>query len=156
MDIESLMMGLVILALCASPFLLMGRANRKKRKQLLQSLHNFAQTFGAKPGFCEFERDYVIGLSDENKYLLFYHQLENYAIEVAVELSKIRTCEGLIIRNKQSDSLAPIEHLELLLVGKKNEDSVKIELYNLEEHYQIGTEMELMRKWEELIKNKLQ
>ena len=155
MDFESISMGLVIMALCALPFVFMGRANRKKRKQLLQSLNDFAHTLGTKPSCYEFERDYVIALSEENKHLLFFHQYENYATEVAVDLSKIRKCEGLIIRNNQSDNLAPIEHLELMLVGKKAEDNVKIELYNLEEHYQLGTELELMRKWEALINSKL-
>ena len=76
MDIQTTIIGVIILLLCLLPFLLLGVKNKNKRKKVFQILLDIAKRNQTYINKSEFWSQSVIGI-DTSKKILFFSKNAN-------------------------------------------------------------------------------
>ncbi|WP_215224025.1 hypothetical protein [Echinicola shivajiensis] len=153
MEIESTVMGLVGLALCIIPFVLLQRSRKKKEQELLGGLNAIADIANNELDISDFGFEFAIGVSADKSHVFYYKktnekvQEESIALEM-VENCTIHTVNRLITVKDKKESI--IEKLELIFLLKNNAKS-RLEFFNGEEKSQLTGEMDLIKKWESII-----
>tara|TARA_R110002073_G_scaffold72537_1_gene177769 strand:+ start:810199 stop:810660 length:462 start_codon:yes stop_codon:yes gene_type:complete len=151
MNSGSAIIGAVIIALCIFPFILMRRNSKKKQKQLLQELTNYANQYQCQVNKYEFFSDFVIGL-DETKNVAFFHKKSNEEIQDQhVNLGDIKECK--IINNRNDGT---IDSLKLSFIPiAKNATEILFEFFNIDVNIQPTGELQLIDKWSKNFNNLL-
>ncbi|MBP7497330.1 MAG: hypothetical protein KA792_06680, partial [Bacteroidales bacterium] len=72
MNIESFLVGAILIALCSLPFFLMSMHKRKRKNQKLKILTNLANQNNCKIDKFELCGNYAIGVDKTKKYVFFY------------------------------------------------------------------------------------
>jgi hypothetical protein len=159
MDLGTLIIAAVLVAICIVPFLIMGRNKKKRDKQLLQLLFDTASKENCKITQSEFLNDIAIGLDGINNKLFFLKKIDAIEVEQHVSLLEIKNC-GLLNSNRPLDTKMNkgviIEKIGLTFTpNDKNKTNIVFEFFNSEETMLLSGELQLAQKWEKIINEKL-
>ena len=156
MEIGTMAIGAVIIALCAVPFITTARSRKKKEKALFNGLETLAKSHHSDVGVHDFGMDFAIGLSSPKNHLFFYKERKNgKTITECIPVNLIQSCmvHKVKRREKTKNGTEEVLHkLELVvnLQGKPSTSSLLF--YDSEEHYQPSGELALIVMWELIIK----
>ncbi len=162
MNLENILLNTILVVLCIIPFILMGRFQQRRKNQLLKSLEALASEQNAHITQKEFCGNIVIGL-DENKNLLFFFKQNNadnsQIAKQVIDLSKVSNCRIIntskSVKTKEGNNTT-IEKLELdFSYTADNEPNTILEFYDKEEKWQLSGEVQLIEKWEKLLKPRI-
>lgn len=156
MDLETALIGLICIFVCAIPFVLTSRGRRKKEKLLLMSLKNLAEEKLGKITQHEVCSNYAIGIDETKNFVFFQLRNEEETKAQFIDLSKIKKCSVLNIGNTASNSERIIEQLNLELIPiDKKETKTVLNFYNSEQSFQLSGEFQSIEKWNLLINKML-
>lgn len=160
MDLETLEIALVLVAICIVPFIIMGTNKKKRDKQLLQLLLDSASKENCKITQSELLNDVAIGLDETNNKLFFFKKIESIEIAQHVSLLEMKSC-GILNSNRLMDSKKKkdviIEKIGLSFTPlDKNKAHEIFEFFNSEETMLLSGELQLAQKWAKIVNNLLQ
>jgi hypothetical protein len=159
MDTGSALIGLIIVLLCALPFILLGNSQKRKEKQLVRSLSQLAEKKNGHIDQYETGRDFAIGLDRVGGAVFFYKNLAGQESSQYIRLAEIEQCDVKSVSRNQSPekgSRRHIDEVQLIFIPiHKDEAVIKLELYNSEENLQLDRELQLAEKWKKLLRELL-
>ena len=157
MDIGTIIIGVICIALCALPFVLTNRNKKSKEKELLNSLKSFAKQHNSEITDHEVNECYAIGL-DETKHAISFLQKTKEDVNLQfIDLTTIKNCEINNISKSLGKNETTLDKLNLKLnaIGK-NKPSIILEFYNSDISFQPVNEFDSIEKWNIVINNLLQ
>ncbi|AWH72700.1 hypothetical protein DCS32_00490 [Dokdonia sp. Dokd-P16] len=159
MDLGSITVGTIIVAICIIPFVMMAINKKKKENKMLQALNHIATTQNHTVSDYEFCGDFVIGRDKELNAIFFYKESNGQAQSSSVDLSTIKNCQAVKgHRNIKSDGeqLTITERVALAFTPSNGANQeVSFTLYDVD-NMQLNGEIQLADSWSALINKKLQ
>lgn len=153
MDTASALIGLVLIAVCALPFILMGRGRKKTEKRLLATLQSLASEHHTAIGEHDFGTQIAVGLSTDGQHVFFTKQAdgkEAVTQHIALQLVERGIANSItrsVSHGKGSETV--IDRLELDFQLKDSKAAVqKLVFFNSDDNIHMDNELELLRKWE--------
>lgn len=157
MNTGSIITGIVLLLICALPFVIYNVYNKNKKNKFLQMVTDQASEFGAKPTKMEYWHGTAVGM-DENKGMFFLlRKVNDQLIKSAVPLQTMKQVR--IIRTEKNSAVGSstngISRIELAFTPKeKDKPDVLIEFYNAEyDSVSFYHEQQLIEKWHAITSN---
>ncbi len=149
MDLQTTIIGMVLIALCIVPFLFIYKKKKEKQQLLVAQLKAQAITSGCAITRHDLWHNTVIGIDDNMKCLFFLRKTKNGEAYAQAHLAGINNCYII-----GADST--IDKLELVLVhnSTKEPDTV-LEFYNSASLMQINTELQLVKKWQAIVEENI-
>jgi len=152
MNLGTTIIGIICVALCAMPFILTSTNKNKKKKTVLNTLINLANQHNSEISQHEICSYYSIGIDESKKSVSFILDNEETIKKDFINLSSIKTCDVVNLKNTQKDT----ERLYLKLTHiDKSQPHAILEFYNSEINYQLGSELQSIEKWNTLINSML-
>lgn len=151
MDLGTIIIGIVLIALCSLPFFYM----RKNDKENLKILRALAKGQSCEISVYEISGNLIIGMDETKKILFFIKKIQNSEIVQTVDLNTISGCEiiksGKSINSKNS-SYSVIEKLTLQFHNKvKGKEEQNIDFFDSEENVHLSGELQTIQNWEKQI-----
>jgi hypothetical protein len=156
MDIQTSIIAVVLVAICALPFIITGRQRRKKENILFESLMAFTEKHKSKITRYDIENDFIIGVDDVSQKVFFIKKTKNKDYFEHLELSKISSCKvintGKTVKSTEG-SYRIIEKLELCFYDSVTQQPVVVfEFYSSDyDNLTLSRELILVEKWEKLL-----
>ena len=119
MDLETSIIGIIIVAICILPFIIIGFNNSKKRKKTLQHLSDTAKNNNCTIEKSEFWHLTAIGIDQSNKMLFFTRRTDDTAIYKTIDLSQIQKVKRGCPKSKDSLFFAVFNLKYYLRVAQK-------------------------------------
>ncbi|WP_372947839.1 hypothetical protein [Mariniphaga sp.] len=160
MDLGTIIITFIFIAIVTIPFVLTGYSKKRKKKNLLRKLTEIAGNEGGTISQHEFCSNFVIGLDEMANHLYFYKKGENMEIAKSINLREFKICRLLntnrTIGEKKS-SYSVIDKLELCFYpNDKNRPDESLEIYNDEyDSLTLSGELQLAEKWEKLLNERM-
>ncbi len=159
MDLGSITVGTIIVAICIVPFVIMAINKKKKENKMLQALNHIATTQNHTVSDYEFCGDFVIGRDKELNAIFFYKESNGQTQSSSVDLSTIKNCQAVKThRNVKSggEQLTITERVALAFTPSNGANQeVSFTLYDVD-NMQLNGEIQLADSWSALINKKLQ
>lgn len=142
-----------LILLIIVPLTLMQLKKKNREQLLLKSLKNLSKQQNCTLTKYDVNSDFAIGLDQATKTLFYYKDTVLEHISKHVNLSQFKDCEVLEVRqNNSKNKLGEIENLNLVLHPFNKNDALEtLKIYNSTENYQLNGEVDLIKKWKELI-----
>lgn len=142
-----------LILLIIVPITLMQLKKRNNEQVLLKSLKALSNQQNCKLTKYDVTNDFAIGLDQATKTLFYYKNTVLENISKHVNLSHFINCEIFEIRqNNTKNQQGEITTLTLVLYPvDKSKTTETLNIYNAEENYQLNGEVELIKKWKDLI-----
>lgn len=146
METSVLLIGAVIIAICAVPIFILSR-NSKKGKQVLNGqLQKLAADVNCKITESEVCSDFVLGVDAEKKYVFYYKKLENDAIAHTLNAKLFSNCK--VATSYQSGAARFIDRVDLIFVpANATNKEIRFPFYNAHVNIQIGNELMTAEAW---------
>jgi len=162
MDLGTIIIGAIILAICILPFVIMHYNKTKKRNKTLQSLDQMAKQHNGTISAYEFCSDFVIGIDETNGYVFFLKQKNEGTVTQVVDLIEIQACradKGSRSIKSKEDYQVLTKRVELCFIPlEKGKPETRFELYDDEVSIMLSGELQLVDAWSkrinDLLKNK--
>ncbi len=152
MDTSTTIIGLILVLFCALPFVLMAKKSAEKRKIKMQTLTNYVQKNNGSVHQYEFWNQIGIAIDTTNKMLYFSSNTQEIDSYQAFYLKDYKTCTIV----KSEDNTKAINKLELQLNPfDKTKPDTFIKFYERGKSLLIANELEIIQKWETIIKEQL-
>ena len=153
-NIGNTIIGILSVLICVGPFLGMYLLKVSKQNKILRSLQESVGHLNVSIGEHEFCGDFLLGMDENKKYILFYKNVLNSdAIVKIVDLSTIFSCKVLketkIIKTTR-ESMEYIESIELSFISRDKKET-RLALFSEEINTQLNGELQCAEKWEQLI-----
>jgi hypothetical protein len=158
MDGATAMVGIVVLALCALPFVLDHRRRSKKAAQLLRTLRELAKQHQCKVDHHDQCGDAVLGLDKDRNALVFHAQRQDVVTSHFVDLAEVRACQAIKAKRstKGGGTDAMLDRVELCLLPKDTTKSeTHLVLYQAAHGVLVNGEIQFADKWAQLINDRL-
>jgi hypothetical protein len=153
MDLGIVLIGAIVIAIFAVPFIVMGRNRKKVEKQFLQSLISLADKNNYQIFIHEFCTDYSIGIDTKENVILFYRKTKDRVIEETIKLADFKKCQIVKTKNNNQKS---IDRLNLHFIPlASNQPETILEFYNIEDNLQIFGQYQSIERWSKIINNQL-
>ena len=155
MDVSSIIIGAIVVALCIVPFIVMSQNRKKRERKTIESLNSIAQRQNCSISKHEICGDFIIGIDEVNKYVFFLKKLNDKVVEQCVNLSEIRNCKlNNTARTVANQSV--IDKLELSFIPiDKNKKEIALEFFNTDINMQLGQELRSIEQWSNFINDYL-
>jgi hypothetical protein len=155
MNFGSALIGVIIIAIIAIPFVFDYRSRKNKTKALLQSIKNLASQHNGNITQYEICSDFVIGLDANSKFVFFLKQKKNEAVTQIIDLSEVKSCavdKKVRTLNNDNGNFSLTDKVELSFTPKNPEAGItKFELYDDKANMQISGEIQLANTWSKQI-----
>lgn len=156
MDLGTIIIGIICIAICVLPFVLMSRNKKKKEKELLTSLKDFAKQHDSEITQHEIAENFAIGLDNSKNTICFLQKTKQEVNLQFVDLNTIKNCEISTINRTLTKNETEVDRLNLKLNNiDKNKPSVMLEFYNADVSFQLSNEYDIIENWNKLINNLL-
>jgi hypothetical protein len=159
MDLTSIIMGVALLALFALPFILISRASKKNKKQLIDKLSKLAEKNSSVIKESDHCNNFAIGLDTAEKTLFYIKCGNEEERSQVIKLGDYKTARIVNLSKTLGDNGAKTTVTSKLALAfvpvNKEKPDVQLEFYNSEDKNQITSELELLNKWNELMILKL-
>ena len=147
----------VLVLLVVTPVVLMQQQQKKKERKLLKALKTLAKSDNYSITEYDIFKNFAIGLDKQNNTLYFHKMSASKEINQRINLNDIKSC-GVSNSKKptQKNTSGDTVKLELILNSAKNSgDHKTIEFYNQTDDFQLNGELEIVRKWEHIIHDRI-
>lgn len=155
MELVSTIIGVIIIAICFLPILIMNRNRKNKEKEKIQSLKMFAKQHNCNIMIHEVCGDFAIGIDPTNKFVFFLKQLESLPVKQVINLKNIQRCkERTSTRSIESKNggYSIIEKIELCFIHiEKSKKEITFDFFNSENSSQLVGELQSVEKWSKII-----
>jgi hypothetical protein len=153
-NIGNTIIGILSVLICVGPFLGMYLLKVSKQNKILRSLQESVDHLNVSIGEHEFCGDFLLGMDENKKYILFYKNVLNSdAIVKIIDLSTIFSCKVLketkTIKTTR-ESMEYIESIELSFISRDKKET-RLALFSEEINTQLNGELQCAEKWEQLI-----
>lgn len=160
MDLGSTITGIVLLILCILPMVFLSRNRKKRENELLKTITDLAANQNAKISQFEHCGDLVIGLDETGKNLYFAKRQDETKAAKFVNLKEVKSCKVVNVSRKVSNENGNhrvLEKLELKFepIDKSKSDFI-FEFYREDDRIPLNGELQLIEKWAEIAKARLQ
>lgn len=154
MNVGSTLIGILSVLICIGPFLGIYVSRVRKQNKILRSLQESMLYLSSHIGQHEFCGDFLLGMDENKKYILFYKTILNSdPIIKIVDLSTIFSCKVLketkTVKTTR-ESMKYIEQIELLLLSSDKKET-RLALFSEEKNTQLNGELQCAEKWAQLI-----
>lgn len=149
MDLQTTIIGAVLIVLCIVPFVLINKKKKEKQQLMVKQLKAQAITSGCNITRHDLWHNTVIGIDDNAKCLFFFRRTKAGEVQQQAHLASV----SKVYINGADNT---IDKLELVLVhnSSKEPDTV-LEFYNSSTLMQINTELALVKKWQGIVEENL-
>ncbi|WP_378186825.1 hypothetical protein ACE939_00570 [Aquimarina sp. W85] len=154
MDLQTTLIGLLMIVLCTIPFYLLGRSATKKRKKLLAGITDLAAQHYQTIDTVEYGPEFSIATTQTKEAILFYKKSDVKEIALYIDLDKLLSCTFIHLKEKVQNQGKFYEHTKKLALSCKTtsqEDILLLEFYNVDDGLQLNGELELLTKWHQII-----
>jgi len=157
MDLGTTIIGIVCIILCALPFVLTNKNKKKKEKEVLNKLKEFAKQHNSEIYTHEVSECYAIGLNESKNAISFLQKTKEEMKFQFIDLNTIKNSEINNISKTLRKNETTLDKLHLKLnAANKNKPSIVLEFYNSDINFQPGNEFDSIEKWNKIINNLLQ
>jgi len=158
MDSNSLIIGLILLAMCILPLYFFNLSRKRKQHRIMESLNNIAGSHNCRISHFDVCGELVIGWDEERKFVFYHRKSNDITSELYMDLAAVKGCK--VIHSTRTVKLKDgnqkiTERVELNFSQLNNGDEVKWEFFNEEFNTQLNGELQLAEKWSKMINNKL-
>jgi hypothetical protein len=155
MEIGTSAVGLVLIAICALPFVLMFINRKKKVGQRLTSLRKIADSQGRPVSKYDIGGDFIIGMDETPKHVYFYKSQQSDGLEQIVDLDGISSCKVIKMTRSVGNS-GIMSRIELAFIpAVKEQQETRLVFYNESQQAALSNELEIAEKWSKLIQERL-
>ena len=151
MDLGTIIIGVIIIAICTLPFVYMHYNRVKKENKTLQTLKELAKQHNCEISQHEFCGDFVLGIDKIRNFVFFLKQKDDGAMAQFVDLAEVQMCQTLKkIRTIQAEyeTVTVIERIELsFFPNQKNQSETKLELYDDHITIRQSGELQFADQW---------
>jgi len=155
MDLGTTLIGGIILIICLLPFILMGISRRKREKQLLQTLVDYAKQNGGNITQHETVGDFIIGMDEKTNTVFFYKKNKNGETTQHLHLADYKKC-SVVSTTRDFNNSKVIDTVELSFIPiEKSKPIEELLLFNTKENLQLSGELQLAEKWAKLVNSKI-
>lgn len=159
MDLGTIIIGAIILAVCILPFVIMNYNKTQNRKKRLRSIGQMAKQHNGTITGHEFCGDFLIGLDETNGYAFFLKQKNEGTVSQEVDLSEISVCRAdkgsRSIKNNE-DYQVLTKRIELCFFPfDKGKPETRFLLYDDEDSIMLRGELQLVDVWTKRINDLL-
>jgi hypothetical protein len=133
----------------------MGVSRRKREKQLLQTLVDYAKQNEGNITQHETVGDIIIGLDEKNNTVFFYSKNKNAETKQHIRLSDYKKC-SVVSTTRDFNSSKVIDTVELSFTPiEKSKPIEELLLFNTKYNLQLSGELQLAEKWAKLVNSKI-
>src|SRR5690606_36049536 len=93
MDLGTILTAIIMLSICIVPFILMNRRKKKRIKQLYNNFITYISSNNLTIGQHEVCGDFVLGVDNTSKYILFIKQSKSISTEVCIPIASVSSCQ---------------------------------------------------------------
>lgn len=160
MELGSVIVAAVAIAICILPFVMLNKSKKKREQELWQALSNFAAQNNCKISQHEIFGNFAIGIDESQNAVFYFRKFNNVESLQMVKLSEIKDCKVNNINRtfKNKDGIQRvIDRLELSFTpSDKDKPGVILEFFNADLCMQLYGELLSIKKWSQLINSRLQ
>lgn len=151
MNLEIMLVGMVILAICIFPFVLMGMSKKKKAKALINALNGFATKHQCNISEHEAGGDYIFGLDVQKKVIFFYKNAHHKISIEKIELAQVKHCSAVTSGSevKTSDGSKKLtDKIELVFTMTANDmPEIRWTLFDMQYEMVLFEEYQFAERW---------
>src|SRR5690606_7425699 len=137
-DFGTLIVGILTVAVCATPFVLTIGGRKKREKQLMRSLATMAEKRPCRVGQHAFCGNHALAMDEAGRYVFFDKRVKEQVEEQAIVLLHIKACKRINIGRKVAGDRV-VERLGLEFVPMDTKKSeIFLELYNNDHSFQLS------------------
>ncbi|RZJ58434.1 MAG: hypothetical protein EOO45_26740 [Flavobacterium sp.] len=151
MDLTTTLIGVLIVVLCAVPLIMMHNKKKKKEGKIVKALYDYAEMNSGKITKHDLWPGHAIGLDENSNRLFFLNTTDGTGHTQQVTLDSIKK---VVVMGDERPEVA--DKLEMMLVSSRpGTPDVIFEFYNHDEAMQINEELQLIRKWEGIVNERI-
>lgn len=155
MNTGIVIMGVVLVSICALPFILADLKRRKKANWYVSKLREMAAQNQAAITKYDFCRDFILGIDEKNNQLFYFQFRGDTEMSQHINLKEIAACK-VINKSRTIDRVTVVDQLLLnFKPATRNKDEINWMLYSTDYHTQLDDELQLSAKWATLINKQL-
>jgi len=151
MDVGTSLIGLIFLLFCVIIFVILSRSNRKREKQLLQSLKRLAAQNNCKITQYDIWNNAAIGIDDTANIVFAIRHTNNNTVSFQANLAEMQKCSVINTRKTGSNkegNFREIEKLELAFTCRdKHKPETVFDFYNAGYDTSLNGELQLIERW---------
>lgn len=156
MDLGTIIIGIICIAICALPFVITNNNKKKKGKELLNTLKGFAKEHNSEITNHEIGEYYAIGIDEAKNTISFLEKTKEDVNLQFIDLTTIKNCEINNIKKSLGKNETTLDKLILRLnTIDKNKPSITLDFFNSEISFQPVNEFDSIEKWNTVINNSL-
>jgi hypothetical protein len=154
METNTMIIGVVLIAVVLIPFLIMRNGIKKHDKSFLAELNAFAKEYDSVITKYDFLKDIAIGADQEKGLIFFIHHGDVLEMKKMVDLKEFKNVH--LIKSMRTVTLQNHENSYVEKVGLSFHSPIKtvnFELFNTESgSLTLSGELQLAEKWEQILK----
>ena len=159
MDLQSLIIGVIVIALCFFPYIYMTKKGKKRDQQFFQLLLDKANQLNCNLTSHEVTGNIIIGLDEEKKELFFLKRTRNYERLQHLNLSEMRSSRlnnvSRMVGDKNNKQKV-IDKLQLIFTPlNSTKRDIILEFYNSDETLVMNGELKLIETWSKIVSDKI-
>lgn len=150
-DIGSAIIGVIIIIIATTPFVMMSRNKAKKEKKLYQKLVDLASQKNSKIDNYQALQHLAIGIDKDKHYVFFHDTQDAKTTEKSVDLKQIKNVSLIKDKTNKKDS-QKIKRVGLKFAPQnKSQETVFFEFFNDDKNPQVFGEIQMAEKWVEIL-----
>lgn len=155
MDFTTLLIGLLVIAICAVPVVLLSNNNKKQGAKLLKRMQKEMSKHHGQLTRYDQCGDFLIGMDEPIRKVYFLKELKYDVVFQTIDLNDMLQCKMVLVDRsigKKSSDTRVTERIELQFTPKdKGKSVVSLLLYEANENPVVGDELLIANKWAERV-----
>jgi hypothetical protein len=155
MNTGSTIIGIVLIILCALPFILLNRSRKKKEKIMLKNLSELANEHNCQITRRDFLCDSAIGMDEMKHFVFFFRKNKDREVKQYVDLAEMKSCRVMNINRPVGDTAGSQKVTDQLFLSfiprESKKGEVRFELYNSDVNVQLSGELQSAEEWSGII-----
>lgn len=159
MDLQSIIIGVIVIALCFFPYVYMTKKGKKRDQQFFQLLLDKAKQLNCNITTHEVTGNIIIGIDDDKKELFFIKRIKNYERLQHLNLNEMKS---VILNNvsrmvgEKVNKQKVIDKLQLIFTPiDTTKREIILEFYNSDETLVMNGELKLIETWLKILIDKI-
>lgn len=159
MDLQSIIIGVITIALCFLPYVYFTKKNKKRDQQFFQLLLDKAKALNCNITQHEVKGNIIIGLDDATNELFFVKRNRTTERLQHLNLSKMKSSRlnnvSRMVGEKESKQKV-IDKLQLIFTPiDATKRDIVLEFYNSDETLVMNGELQLIENWSKIVSDKI-
>lgn len=155
MDTEIIIIGAILVAICAFPFVYAIYEGKKKNRNMARKLQEAAVNGGYQINQIDNTGKIAIGM-DDHAGKLFFYKSGTSELQESLDLSQIRSCKVLNESSgRETSGQDNLQRILLLFTFKFSSKPTSFLLFDSDNDWQMNGELAIAEKWNTIINNKL-